>query len=108
MFFYNLSRPLELSPEGITIGFGKEIFVKQAQDNSKNAPLKKAAMSYFGVEDINVHIKLADENDVIPVTKPLSNIPSVQQLNKMSILYMTVLMRRPSNFINFWKLQSCS
>ncbi len=64
MFFYNLSRPLELSPEGITIGFGKEIFVKQAQDNSKNAPLKKAAMEYFSVSDINIHIKLVDENEM--------------------------------------------
>ena len=64
MFFYNLSRPLELTPDGITIGFGKEIFVKQAQDNSKNAPLKKAAMAYFGVSDINIHIKLVDENEM--------------------------------------------
>ena len=65
MFFYNLSRPVELTPEGITISFAKDIFVKQAQESSKNAPLKKAAMSYFGVEDINVHIKLADENDAL-------------------------------------------
>ncbi len=77
MFFYNLSKPVELTTEGITISFAKEIFVKQAQESSKNAPLKKAAMSYFGVEDINVHIKLADENDVIPVTKP-----SIEKLEK--------------------------
>ena len=70
MFFYNLSKPVELTPEGITISFAKEIFVKQAQEASKNAPLKKAAMSYFGVNDINVHIKLADENDNVQVVKP--------------------------------------
>ena len=70
MFFYNLSKPVELTPEGITITFAKEIFVKQAQDSSKNAPLKKAAMNYFSVEDINVHIKLADENDNTQISKP--------------------------------------
>ena len=65
MFFYNLSRPVSLTPEGVTVAFMKEIFVKQAQEPSKNAPLKKAAMNYFGVSDINIHIKLADENDNI-------------------------------------------
>lgn len=83
MFFYNLSRPVELTPEGITISFAKDIFVKQAQESSKNAPLKKAAMSYFGVADINVHIKLADENDATPVIKPslekLEKKPAIQQ-----------------------------
>lgn len=63
MFFYNLSRPVSISPEGVTVAFMKEIFVKQAQEASKNAPLKKAAMNYFGVSDINIHIKLADETD---------------------------------------------
>lgn len=83
MFFYNLSRPVELTPEGITISFAKDIFVKQAQESSKNAPLKKAAMSYFGVADINVHIKLADENDAAPAIKPslekLEKKPAIQQ-----------------------------
>lgn len=63
MFFYNLSRPVELTPEGIKITFMKDIFVKQAKEDSKNAPLKKAAMNYFGVSDINIHIGLADSQD---------------------------------------------
>lgn len=70
MFFYNLSSPVKLSKEGITISFLKDIFVKQAQEPSKNAPLKKAAMDYFEVADINVHVTLADENDTIPNVKP--------------------------------------
>ena len=78
MFFYNLSRPLELTPDGITIGFGKEIFVKQAQDNSKNAPLKKAAMAYFGVSDINIHIKLVDENEMAQAAPK----PSIEKLER--------------------------
>lgn len=77
MFFYNLSRPIELTAEGIKIGFLKEIFVKQAQEASKSAPLKKAAMSYFGVADINVHIVLADENVTSNVVKP-----SLEKLEK--------------------------
>ena len=63
MFFYNLSRPVSLSKEGIEISFMKDIFVKQAKEDTKNAPLKKAAMSYFGVSDINIHIRLADAQD---------------------------------------------
>ena len=74
MFFYNLSKPLELTPQGVTIAFMKEIFVKQAQEDSKNAPLKKAAMNYFGVDDINIHIKLADSNDVPAVKPALENL----------------------------------
>ena len=77
MFFYNLSRPIELTAEGVKIGFLKEIFVKQAQEASKSAPLKKAAMNYFGVEDINVHIVLADENTTNNTTKP-----SLEKLEK--------------------------
>ena len=63
MFFYNLSRPISISKEGIEIGFLKDIFVKQAKEDTKNAPLKKAAMNYFGVSDINIHIRQLDPND---------------------------------------------
>lgn len=78
MFFYNLSRPVELSKQGLTIAFMKDIFVKQAQDASKQAPLKKAAFKYFGVEDINVHIKLADDND----PQPEKLKPALEKLEK--------------------------
>lgn len=78
MFFYNLSRPVELTPEGITIAFMKEIFVKQAQDTNKNTPLKKAAMDYFNVNDINIHIQLADETEM-----PQMNVkPALEKLEK--------------------------
>ena len=63
MFFYNLSRPVSLTAEGIEITFMKDIFVKQAKEDSKNMPLKKAAMSYFGVSEINIHVRLADADD---------------------------------------------
>lgn len=78
MFFYNLSRPVELSPDGITIAFMKDIFVKQAQDTNKNTPLKNAAMAYFGVSDINIHIKLADENDLANAAPK----PSIEKLER--------------------------
>ncbi|MFR1504013.1 MAG: DNA polymerase III subunit gamma/tau [Opitutales bacterium] len=81
MFFYNLSRPVELSKDGVTIAFLKEIFVKQAQDVSKNAPLKKAAMSYFNVDDINIHIKLADASDL----EPQSIKPALEKLEKKQV-----------------------
>ena len=78
MFFYNLSRPVELSPDGITIAFMNDIFVKQAQDTNKNTPLKNAAMAYFGVSDINIHIKLADENDLANAAPK----PSIEKLER--------------------------
>lgn len=78
MFFYNLSRPVELTPEGITIAFMKEIFVKQAQDTNKNTPLKKAAMDYFNVNDINIHIQLADETEM----PQMNEKPALEKLEK--------------------------
>lgn len=74
MFFHSLSRPVALSPEEIVISFAKEIFVKQAKEDSKNMPLKKAAMEYFNVSDINLTIKLADASDSAPVSPKLSQI----------------------------------
>lgn len=90
MFFYNLSKPVELTPQGVTIAFMKEIFVKQAQEDSKNAPLKKAAMSYFGVDDINIHIKLADANDLPQVKPALDKLekktPVTTQVSNASVI----------------------
>lgn len=78
MFFYNLSRPISLTKEGIEIGFVKDIFVKQAKEDSKNAPLKKAAMNYFGVPDINIHIRQIDANE--PMQQQVK--PSLEKLEK--------------------------
>ena len=81
MFFYNLSRPVSLTKDGIEIAFMKDIFVKQAKEESKNAPLKKAAMKYFGVSDLNIHIRLADANmteSPKPALEKLERKPVVQ------------------------------
>ena len=84
MFFYNLSRPVSLSKEGIEIAFMKEVFVKQAKEESKNAPLKKAAMKYFGVSEINIHIRLADadmaeQKNTKPLPEKLERKPVQKQ-----------------------------
>lgn len=76
MFFYNLSRPVSLTKDGIEIAFLKDIFVKQAKEESKNAPLKKAALKYFDVDDINIHIKLVNTNEIS------STKPSLDKLEK--------------------------
>lgn len=81
MFFYNLSRPVFLSKQGIEIAFLKDIFVKQAKEDSKNAPLKKAAMAYFGVSEINIHIKLADSSD----PEPAKLKPALEKLEKKPV-----------------------
>lgn len=70
MFFYNLSRPVSLSGEEIVITFAKDIFVKQAKEDTKNKPLKNAALKYYGVSDINIQVKLADPSQVADVPKP--------------------------------------
>lgn len=66
MFFYNLSRPVSITKEQITISFGKDIFVKQAKEETKNMPLKKAAMAFFNVDDIIVNVKLSDTTNELP------------------------------------------
>lgn len=81
MFFYNLSRPVSLTKEGVEIAFMKDIFVKQAKEDSKSAPLKKAAMSYFGVSDLNIHIKLGDSKDA----ETSHTKPSLEKLEKKSV-----------------------
>ncbi len=97
MFFYNLSQPVSLDSDRVLISFAKEIFVKQAKEDSKNLPLKKAAMTYFNVDDINIQVNLADANDA-PVSNPnLKQIfekktehgaepkPPVNEISEMSI-----------------------
>lgn len=48
MFFFNLSKPVEISPDRIVITFIQESFIKQAQDKSKYEPLERAAQRLFG------------------------------------------------------------
>ena len=77
MFFYNLSRPVSLSAQEIVITFAKDIFVKQAKEETKNKPLKTAALKYYGVSDINIQVRLADHNDLKDTPKP-----SLEKLEK--------------------------
>lgn len=74
VFFYNLSRPVSITKEQITISFTKDIFVKQAKESTKNMPLKKATMAFFNVDDIAVHIRLADESESEPLNASLRPI----------------------------------
>ena len=77
MFFYNLSRPVSLSAQEIVITFAKDIFVKQAKEETKNKPLKTAALKYYGVSDINIQVRLAEHNDLKDTPKP-----SLEKLEK--------------------------
>ena len=61
----NLSRPLEITNEKISVGFFKEQFVKQAKEQSKKTPLENAAKNYLGVNNILIDVKLIDENYVL-------------------------------------------
>ena len=77
MFFYNLSRPVSLSAQEIVITFAKDIFVKQAKEETKNKPLKTAALKYYGVSDINIQVRLADHSELKDTPKP-----SLEKLEK--------------------------
>ena len=64
MFFNNLAKPMELSSEKIVIGFAKDIFIKQAKEDSKRVPLENAAKKYFNVSSIIVEIREFDASKV--------------------------------------------
>ena len=72
MFFYNLSKPVSVTPEEMVIVFGKEIFVRQAKEDSKHLPLKKAALAFFGVPDIKITIRLGSHEE-LEAAKPVIN-----------------------------------
>lgn len=59
-FFISLARPVEISKEKIVISFAKDIFVRQAKEDTKKLPLKNAALKYFEVKDIILEVKLSD------------------------------------------------
>ncbi len=63
-FYLSLAKPIELTREKIVIAFAKEIFVKQAKEDTKKLPLKNAAISYFCVKDINIQVNLIDEAEI--------------------------------------------
>lgn len=71
MFYMSLAKPIELSQEKIVISFAKEIFVKQAKEDTKKLPLKNAALKYYGVSDINIQVFLSDE---VPKNEPKADL----------------------------------
>ncbi len=81
-FFLSLARPIEISKERIVISFAKEIFVRQAREETKKNPLKKAAMLYFEVEDIDIQVNLNDGNEPQP-TPQVIHQPEKQQIKSV-------------------------
>ncbi len=75
-FYVSLAKPIELTKENIVISFAKDIFVKQAKEDTKKLPLQKAAMKYFGVNNINIQVKLTDG------TEPEISAPSQNTIPK--------------------------
>lgn len=85
MFYMSLAKPIELTQEKIVISFAKEIFVKQAKEDTKKLPLKHAALKYFGVSDINIQVFLNDEapkNE--PKVETAKKKPAVNDIKKES------------------------
>lgn len=69
-FYVSLAKPIEVSEKRIVISFAKEIFVKQAKEETKKMPLKNAAMSYFNIKDIDIQVVLSDGTEPTSTAKP--------------------------------------
>lgn len=81
MFYMSLAKPIELTQEKIVIAFAKDIFVKQAKEDTKKLPLQNAAKKYFGVSDIIIQIHLNDGtlSAVEPKTESAKKKPEVKK-----------------------------
>ena len=82
MFFYNLSKPVTITPEEITVVFGKDIFVRQAKEESKLMPLKKAALAFFSVPDIKITIRLGSHEEM-EAAKPVVNFEKKNEVKSV-------------------------
>ncbi len=78
MFFFSLSKPIEVNTEKIVITFASENFVKKAQSKAKIDPLEKAAMQLFGcIPRIIVRTPLPEDDEVLKnqVAQPPTSAP---------------------------------
>ena len=82
MFFYNLSKPVTITPEEITVVFAKDIFVRQAKEESKLMPLKKAALAFFSVPDIKITIRLGSHEEM-EAAKPVVNFEKKNEVKSV-------------------------
>lgn len=71
-FYSSLAHPICLSKEKVVISFKKDIFVKQARDKNKSQAFYDACKKYFGVDDIEIDVKL--KNDTVDEKIHLSEI----------------------------------
>lgn len=62
-FYSNLSRPVEINENQITIAFKKEMFVKQAREGNKKTALVDAVSKYMNIKNPNIQIILSENID---------------------------------------------
>ncbi|MBR6163157.1 DNA polymerase III subunit gamma/tau [bacterium] len=68
--FYRLAKPVSIEDNEIVISFAKEIFIKQAKEDSKKLPLKQSAEEYLAKKDINIKVVLNGAPAQAEVTHP--------------------------------------
>ncbi|MDD3236509.1 MAG: DNA polymerase III subunit gamma/tau [Candidatus Gastranaerophilales bacterium] len=73
-FYSSLARPIEITPEKVTISFAKDIFVRQAKEDTKKLPLENAAKKFFSVASIKIEVHLSDG------TEPEQNVKKKVEL----------------------------
>lgn len=72
MFYMNLARPVSISEKKVVICFKKDIFVKQAKEDSKRIPFLQACKLFFDVEDVSVEVVVKDfdsENHKVTISE---------------------------------------
>lgn len=102
-FFLSLAKPVEISKDKISISFAKDIFVRQAKEDTKKLPLKNAAIKYFEVQDIEIQIDLYDgtETDLLTTSKPVlekkkvTSAPTVEEKQQEENEYYEEKLKKP-------------
>ena len=79
-FYSSLAHPICLTSQKVVISFKKDIFVKQARDKNKSQAFYDACKKYFGVNDIEVDVKLKNDvnDEKIHLSEIIEEKPSSQ------------------------------
>ena len=72
-----LANPVKIAPDEVVITFKQEIFVKQANEDSKKQILKDAADKLFGQTNSRITIRLPQSGDTpLPKSEPAPSTPA--------------------------------
>ncbi len=65
VLFTSKAQPVEVNASRVVVTFANEIFVNQAKDATKLAALQSAVNKYFQADNVNIQIRLKQDNDKV-------------------------------------------